>query len=62
MDRLAQLIEETTDVRELKRCRECETGRGGMATEAIGEVLQVTPRAVRKWRRRYERAGVKGYT
>ena len=29
-----------------------------MATEAIGEVLQVTPRSVRKWRRRYEREGV----
>ena len=31
-----------------------------MATEAVGEVLQVTPRAGRKWRRRYEREGVAG--
>jgi transposase len=35
-------------------------GERGMATEAIGAVLQVTPRAVRKWRRRYEREGVEG--
>src|SRR6185295_18431639 len=58
MDRLAQLIEETTDVRELKRAVSVKLGEGGMATEAIGEVLQVTPRSVRKWRRRYEREGV----
>jgi len=60
MDRLAQLIEETTDVRELKRAVSVKLGEGGMATEAIGEVLQVTPRSVRKWRRRYEREGVEG--
>ena len=60
MDRLAQLIEETTDVRELKRAVSVKLGEKGMATEAIGEVLQVTPRAVRKWRRRYEREGGEG--
>ncbi len=60
MDRLAQLIEETTDVRELKRAVSVKLGEEGMATEAIGAVLQVTPRAVRKWRRRYEREGVAG--
>lgn len=60
MDWLAQLIEETTDVRELKRAVSVKLGEGGMATEAIGEVLQVTPRSVRKWRRRYEREGVEG--
>lgn len=60
MDRLAQLIEETTDVRELKRAVSVKLGEAGMATEAIGAVLQVTPRAVRKWRRRYEREGVEG--
>jgi putative transposase len=60
MDRLAQLIEETTDVRELKRAVSVKLGEQGMATEAIGAVLQVTPRAVRKWRRRYEREGVEG--
>ena len=60
MDRLAQLIEETTDVRELKRAVSVKLGERGMATEAVGEVLQVTPRAVRKWRRRYERGGVEG--
>ena len=60
MDRLAQLIEETTDVRELKRAVSVKLGAEGMATEAIGEVLQVTPRAVRTWRRRYEREGVEG--
>jgi putative transposase len=60
MDRLAQLIEETTDVRELKRAVSVKLGAEGMATEAIGAVLQVTPRAVRTWRRRYEREGVEG--
>jgi putative transposase len=60
MDRLAQLIEETTDVRELKRAVSVKLSERGMATEAIGAVLQVTPRAVRKWRRRYEREGVAG--
>ena len=60
MDRLAQLIEETTDVRELKRAVSVKLGEQGIATEAVGEVLQVTPRAVRKWQRRYEREGVAG--
>ena len=60
MDRLAQLIEETTDGRELKHGVRGELSEEGMATEAIGAVLQVTPRAVRKWRRRYEREGVEG--
>ena len=60
MDRLAQLIEETTDVRELKRAVSVKLSERGMATEAVSEVLQVTPRAVRKWRQRYEREGVEG--
>jgi putative transposase len=60
MDRFAQLIEETTDVREWKRAVSVKLGEKGLATEAIGEVLQVTPRAGRKWRRRYEREGVEG--
>jgi putative transposase len=60
MDRLAQLIEETTEVRELKRAVSVKLGERGMATEAVGEVLQGTPRAVRKWRQCYEREGVEG--
>ena len=60
MDKVAQLIEETTDVRELKRALSVKLGEEGMATEAISAVLQVTPRVVRKWRRRYEREGVEG--
>jgi putative transposase len=60
MDKLAQLIEETTDVRELKRAVSVKLRESGMATEAVGEVLQVTPRAVRAWRQRYERDGVEG--
>ena len=60
MDRLAQLIEETTDVRELKRAVSVKLGERGMATEGVSEVLQVTPRAVRKWRQCYEREGVEG--
>ena len=31
-----------------------------MAAEAVGEVLQVTPRAVRAWRQRYEQEGMEG--
>jgi putative transposase len=60
MDKLAKLIEETTDVRELKRALSVKLGEEGMATEAIGAVLQVTPRVVRQWRKRYEREGVEG--
>ena len=52
MDTVAQLIEETTDVREVKRAVRVKLGERGRATEAVGEVLQGTPRAVRKWRRR----------
>src|SRR5258705_4227544 len=60
MNRLAQLIEETTEVRELKRAVSVKLGERGLAPEAVGEVLQVTPRTVRKWRQRYEREGVEG--
>jgi len=60
MDRLVQLIEETNDVRELKRALSVKLGEEGMTTEAIGAVLQVTARAVRKWRQRYEQEGVDG--
>jgi putative transposase len=60
MDRLAELIEETTDVRELKRALSVKLGEEGMTTEAIGAVLQVTPRAVRKGLQRYEWEGVDG--
>jgi putative transposase len=60
MDKLAQLIEATMDVREWKRAVSVKLSERGMATGAVGAVLQVTPRAVRKWRRRYEREGVEG--
>jgi putative transposase len=60
MDKLAQLIEETTEVRELKRALSVKLREGGMMTEAVGEVLHVTPRAVRAWCQRYEREGVEG--
>jgi putative transposase len=60
MDRVAQLIEETAEVRELKRAASVKLSERGMATEAVSEVLQVTPRVVRKWRRRDEREGVAG--
>jgi hypothetical protein len=60
MDRLAQLIEETRDVRELKRAVSVKLGEAGMPTEAVRAVLQVTPRVGRKWHRRYEREGVNG--
>ena len=60
MDRLVQLIEATTEVRELKRAVSVKLAEEGMATEASGAVLPVTPRAGRKWRQRYEREGVAG--
>jgi len=60
MDKLAKLIEETTDVRELKRALSVRLGEEGIATETIGAVLQVTPRVVRTWRKRYEQEGVEG--
>ena len=60
MDKVAKLIEETSDVRELKRAVSVKLRESGLATEAVGEVLQVTPRAVRAWRQRYEREGVEG--
>jgi putative transposase len=60
MDRLAHWIEETTEVRELKRAVRVKLGAQGLATAAIGAALQVTPRAVRKWRWRYEREGGAG--
>src|SRR5262245_52291526 len=60
MDRLAKLIEATTDVRELQRALSVKLGEEGRATEAIGVVLRVTPRAVRKGRKRSEREGVEG--
>ena len=56
MDKLAQLIEETTDVRELKRALSVKLREGGMAAEAVGEVLQVTPRAVRAPRFAFRRS------
>ena len=61
MDSLVQMIEDTTDVRELKRGLSVKLGEGGMATAAIGELLQVTARYVRKWRGRYEREGVEAF-
>ena len=60
METLAQLLEETPDVRELKRAVSVKLGEEGMATEAVAKVLQVTPRAVRRGRKRYEQEGVEG--
>jgi transposase len=57
MNSVAQMIEETRDVLELKRVLSVKLGEGGMVTVTIGEVLRVTLRSVRKWRR-YERDGV----
>ena len=41
MDRLAQLIEETTDVRELKRAVSVKLGERGMATEMISVLVKL---------------------
>jgi transposase len=60
MDSLGQMIEEAQDARELKRALSVKMVLAGMGTREIGELLQVTPRYVRKWRGRYEREGVEG--
>ena len=60
MDKLTKLIEETTDVRELKRAVSVKLREGGMPTEAVGEVLHLPARTVRAWYQRYEREGVEG--
>jgi putative transposase len=60
MDKLTKLIEETTDVRELKRAVSVKLREGGMLTAAVGEVLQVPARTVRAWYQQYEREGVEG--
>jgi putative transposase len=60
MDKLAKLIEETRDVRELKRAVCVKLREGGMATAAVGELLHLPPRTVRAWYQRYEREGVEG--
>ena len=60
MDELTQFIEETRDVRELKRAVSVKLREGGMATEAVSAVLHVPPRTVRAWSQRYEREGVEG--
>jgi transposase len=58
MDSLGQMIAEAQEVGELKRALSVKMVVAGMATGEIGELLQVTPRYVRKWRGRYEREGV----
>ena len=58
MDNLGQMIAEAQNARELKRALSVKMVLAGMATGEIGELLQVTPRYVRKWRGRYEREGV----
>jgi putative transposase len=60
MDELTRFIEETSDVRELKRAISVKLREGGMATEAVSAVLHVPPRTVRAWSQRYERDGVEG--
>ena len=60
MDKLAELIEETSDVRELKRAVCVKLRAGGMPTEAVSEVLHLPPRTVRAWYQRYEQEGVEG--
>jgi putative transposase len=60
MDKLTQFIEETRDVRELKRAVSVKLREGGMSTEAVGEVLHVPARTVRGWYQRYGREGVEG--
>src|SRR5215475_1546755 len=59
-DKLTTLIEETTEVRELKRALRVKRREGGLPTEAVGEVLHLPPRTVRAWYQRYEREGVEG--
>lgn len=58
MSRLAELIKETKDARELKRALSVKMVLSGIAVAQVGELLHVTPQYVRKWQRRYELGGV----
>jgi putative transposase len=60
MSRLAELIEETKDARELKRALSVKMVLSGIAAAQVGELLHVTPQYVRKWHGRYEAQGVEG--
>ncbi len=57
MNSLAQIIEETKDVRELKRALSVKMMLSGMASAQVSELLYVTPQYVRKWKGRYEMEG-----
>jgi transposase len=59
MSRLAELIKEAKETRELKRALSVKMVQSGLAAAQVGELLQVTPQYVRKWQRRYESGGVK---
>src|SRR5687767_6568451 len=61
MSRLAELIEETRDVRELKRALSVKMRQSGIGVAQVGELLQVTAQYVRKWQRRYEAGGVEAF-
>jgi predicted transcriptional regulator len=52
MRQLAELIEETKDVRELRRALSGQMVQSGMAATQVGELLHVTPQYVRKWQGR----------
>lgn len=58
MSRLAELIKETKDARELRRALSVKMVLSGIAVAQVGELLHVTPPYVRKWQRRYESGGV----
>lgn len=58
MSRLAELIEETKDARELKRALSVKMRQSGIGVAQVGELLEVTAPYVRKWQRRYEAGGV----
>jgi transposase len=58
MSRLAELIEETKDARELKRALSVKMRQSGIGVAQVGELLEVTAQYVRKWQRRYEAGGV----
>lgn len=60
MGDLDALINEGSDPRALKRALSVKMGQQGFSPVQIGQLLNVSPQYVSKWKGRYQRAGVGG--
>ena len=58
MDSLEAIIEQSKDVREVKRAMSVKMGLSGLAPAQICQCLQVSPQYVSKWKGVYEAEGV----